>query len=54
MTLWSCPADLSQHLQQISTAWQYLDPLPTGYLVTNVVNLLMELNLKQGNWELGA
>jgi hypothetical protein len=49
MTIWSCPADLSQYLQQISTEWQYLDPLPTGYLVVNVVNLLMELNLEQGS-----
>jgi hypothetical protein len=54
MTTWSHPDELSQYLQQISTAWQDLDPLPTGYLVTNVVNLLMELNLKQGSWELGV
>jgi hypothetical protein len=42
-TTWSCPADLSDYLQQISTEWQDLDPLPTGYLIANVVNLLMEL-----------
>jgi NB-ARC domain len=41
--IWDCPTDLSQYLQQISTQWQDLDPLPTGYLITNVVNLLMEL-----------
>jgi hypothetical protein len=41
--IWDSPADLSQYLHQISTQWQDLDPLPTGYLVTNVVNLLMEL-----------
>jgi hypothetical protein len=40
---WDCLADLSQYLHQISTQWQDLDPLPIGYLVTNVVNLLMEL-----------
>jgi NB-ARC domain len=40
---WNCPADLSQYLHQISTEWQNLDPLPSGYLVTNVVNLLMAL-----------
>ena len=43
MTTWSCPADLSQYLHQISTYWQGLDPLTTGYLGVNVVNLLMEL-----------
>jgi NB-ARC domain len=42
-TTWSCPTDLSDYLQQISTEWQDLDPLPTGYLIANVVNLLMEL-----------
>ena len=38
---WTSTADLSQYLQQISTEWQDLDPLPTGYLVANIVNLLM-------------
>ena len=46
MTIWSRPDELSYYLQQISTAWQDLDPLPLGYLAANVVNLLMELNLK--------
>jgi hypothetical protein len=54
ITTWNHPADLSQHLHQISTEWQDLDPLPTGYLVTNVVNLLMELNLKQGSSAFGV
>ncbi len=45
MTTWSRPVDLSQYLQQISSAWQDLDPPLPGYLVANVVNLLMELNL---------
>ena len=54
LNTWSDPADLNRYLQQLSTYWQGLDPLPTGYLVTNVFNLLMELNLKQGSWELGA
>jgi NB-ARC domain len=54
ITVWSSPADLSQYLHQISTAWQDLDPLPIGYLVANVVNLRMELNLNQGSWELGV
>ena len=48
-TTWSDPADLSQYLHQISARWQDLDPLPTGYLGSNLVNLLMELNLKSGN-----
>ncbi|MCY7366553.1 MAG: AAA family ATPase [Chamaesiphon sp.] len=43
---WSHPADLSQYLYQISTQWQGLDPLPTGYLGSNLVNLLTELSLK--------
>ena len=43
MTTWSRTTELSQYLQQISTAWQDLDPPVAGYLVTNVVNLLMEL-----------
>ncbi len=40
---WSDPADLDRYLQQLSTYWQGLDPPPTGYLVTNVFNLLTEL-----------
>ncbi len=40
---WSDPADLDRYLQQLSTQWQSLDPLPTGYLVPNVFNLLTEL-----------
>ena len=48
MTTWSRTAELSQYLQQISTAWQDLDPPAAGYLVTNVVNLRMELNLVPG------
>lgn len=43
MTSWSHTADLSHYLQQISANWQDLDPPAPGYLVTNVVNLLMEL-----------
>jgi NB-ARC domain len=46
ITVWISPVDLSQYLHQISTAWQDLDPLPTGYLVANVVNLLMELEVR--------
>jgi NB-ARC domain len=48
MTTWSSTTDLSQYLQQISTEWQALDPPAPGYLVTNVVNLLIELNLVPG------
>ena len=48
-TTWSNPADLSQYLHHISARWQDLDPLPTGYLGSNLVNLLMELNLKSGS-----
>jgi NB-ARC domain len=47
MKIWSHPADLSRYLHQISTGWQDLDPLPTGYLVTNAIDLLTELNLIQ-------
>ncbi len=43
---WSHPANLSQYLDRISTEWQDLDPLPIGYLGSNLVNLLTELNLK--------
>jgi NB-ARC domain len=58
MNTWSHPADLSQYLYQISSQWQDLDPLPNGYLVTNVIDLLTELNLKSGtlevkSWALG-
>jgi NB-ARC domain len=49
LTTWSSSADLSQYLHQISTGWQDFDPLPTGYLVANVVDLLMELNLERGS-----
>jgi SpoVK/Ycf46/Vps4 family AAA+-type ATPase len=54
LNTWSDPGDLDRYLQQLSTQWQGLDPLPTGYLATNVFNLLMELNLKQGSWEHNA
>jgi hypothetical protein len=46
IAVWISPVELSQYLHQISTAWQDLDPLPTGYLVANVVNLLMELEVR--------
>jgi NB-ARC domain len=49
LTSWENPADLIEYLQQIATEWQDLDPLPTGYLVANVVNLLIELNLDSGS-----
>lgn len=45
ITTWKSPADLIQHLQQISTAWQDLEPVPAGYLRSNLVNLVTELNL---------
>jgi hypothetical protein len=44
LTVWSNHVDLSQQLQQISTTWQDLHPLPAGYLVENILNLLGELN----------
>ncbi len=36
-------ADLSQHLRQILAQWQTLDPIPSGYLAGNILNLLIEL-----------
>lgn len=35
--------DLRQHLRQILSQWQTLEPIPCGYLVGNILNLLMEL-----------
>ncbi len=46
LNIWSDPVDLNRYLQQLSTQGQSSDPLPAGYLVTNILNLLMELNLK--------
>ncbi|WP_373542415.1 NB-ARC domain-containing protein [Chamaesiphon sp.] len=39
---WGNRADFSQHLQQILRQWQTLDPIPPGYLASNILNLLIE------------
>ncbi len=41
--IWDNRVDLSQHLRQILTAWQSLDPIPPGYLAGNILNFLIEL-----------
>ncbi len=38
-TIWKDPIDLSQHLHQILTQWQSLNPIPSGYLVDNILAL---------------
>lgn len=43
LSIWANPVNLSQHLQQISSQWQNLDPLPAGYLLENVLSLLTML-----------
>jgi WD40 repeat protein len=41
--IWGDHVQLSQHLRQILTTWQTLDPIPAGYLAGNILNLLIEL-----------
>ncbi|WP_373540084.1 NB-ARC domain-containing protein [Chamaesiphon sp.] len=36
-------ADLSNYLRQILSQWQTLEPIPSGYLAGNILNLLIEL-----------
>ena len=36
-------ADLSKYLRQILSQWQTLEPIPSGYLAGNILNLLIEL-----------
>lgn len=43
LSVWVNPVNLSQHLQQISSQWQNIDPLPAGYLLENVLSLLTML-----------
>jgi WD40 repeat protein len=43
LSRWGNYRDLSQHLRQILTQWQTLDPIPSGYLAGNLLNLLIEL-----------
>jgi hypothetical protein len=44
LSVWGNHYDLSQHLRRISIGWQSLNPAPVGYLVENILNLLMELD----------
>jgi WD40 repeat protein len=43
LLLWGNSANLSQHLRQILSQWQALDPIPPGYLAGNILNLAIEL-----------
>ncbi len=43
LKLWGNRANLSEHLRQILTQWQTLNPVPAGYLAGNLLNLLIEL-----------
>ena len=36
-------ADVSKYLRQILSQWQTLEPIPSGYLAGNILNLLIEL-----------
>lgn len=40
---WDNRVDLCQHLRQILSQWQTLEPPPCGYLAGNILNLLIEL-----------
>jgi NB-ARC domain len=40
---WHDPTQLHDHLRQILGQWQALDPIPSGYLVENILNLTIEL-----------
>jgi WD40 repeat protein len=43
LQLWGNRDALSQHLRQILHQWRTLDPIPSGYLAGNILNLLSEL-----------
>jgi WD40 repeat protein len=43
LALWGDRAELCGYLRQILKAWQTLDPIPSGYLTGNILNLLLEL-----------
>jgi hypothetical protein len=40
LTAWGNHTDLSQFLQHISTQWKSLNPIPSGYLTENIINLV--------------
>jgi hypothetical protein len=43
LAMWLDRSALIHHLRQILSHWQMLAPLPSGYLVGNILNLLIEL-----------
>jgi hypothetical protein len=48
LSSWENSVNLTEHLQHLSSQWQKLDPLPAGYLLENVLSLLIKLNLLAG------
>jgi WD40 repeat protein len=44
LQIWANREDLRQHLQQILAGWRTLDPIPTGYLTGNILNLAIALS----------
>jgi WD40 repeat protein len=43
LKIWGNHANLIQHLRQILGQWQTLEPIPSGYLAGNILNLSIEL-----------
>jgi hypothetical protein len=52
LTIWLDRSALTHHLQQISIRWQTLVPPPPGYLVGNVLDLIIELTPDRSLYDL--